>query len=121
MSSSKQIKLSYNYCCVLTDNYFNIQTFTANSQELLGLNSSALNANIDITNYIEQFKEDIEKLALEDNNQNELSKYEKSDLNINYLGKLKTHLNTTSKSNIVINSISSDKKLLYKRIIVEKK
>ena len=121
MSSSKQIKLSYNYCCVLTDNYFNIQTFTANSQELLGLNSSALNANIDITNYIEQFKEDIEKLALEDNNQNELSKYEKSDLNMNYWDKLKTHLNTTSKSNNVINSISSDKKLLYKRIIVENK
>ena len=121
INPSKQIKLSYNYCCVLTDNYFNIQTFTPNSQELLGLNSNALNANVDITNYIDQFKEDVEKLASEENIQNELSKYEKSDLNINYLDKLKTHLNTTSKSIYGLNSISNDKKLLYKRIIAEKK
>ena len=120
MNSSKQVKLSYNYCCVLTDNYFNIQTFTANSQELLGLNSSSLNANVDITNYIEQFKEDIEKLAAEDS-QNELSKYEKSDLNMNYLDKFKSHLISTSKSNNVINSISNDKKLLYKKLIAERK
>lgn len=121
MSSSKQIKLSFNYCCVLTDNYFNIQTFTANSLELLGLNSSALNANVDITNYIEQFKEDIEKLISEENSQNELSKYEKSDLNMNYGDKLKTRINTTNKSINVIPSMSNDKKLIYKRIIAEKK
>ena len=121
MNSSKQIKLSYNYCCVLTDNYFNIQTFTANSQELLGLSSNALNANIDITNYIDQFKEDIEKMISEESSQNEISKYEKSDLNMNYWDKFKGHLNTTSKSVNVLNNISHDKKLIYKRIIAEKK
>ena len=121
INCSKQIKLSYNYCCVLTDNYFNIQTFTANSQELLGLNSNALNANIDITNYIDQFKEDIEKMLSEENSQNEISKFEKSDLNMNYWDKLKAHLNSTSKSVNVLNNISHDKKLIYKRIIAEKK
>ena len=40
---------------------------------------------------------------------------------MNYFDKFKAHLNTTSKSINAFNPISFDKKLIYKRIIAEKK
>jgi hypothetical protein len=121
---SKEIQY-YNYCYVLTDCKFNIQLFSANCQELLGLNSDAINANIDITKYIEQFNDEIEKIVFENNNnENELSKYEKSDLNLlNFTEsfKNKNHLNITYKSNCSPNHISSDKIILFKKYIAENK
>ena len=120
ISNSKEAQ-SFGYCCVLTDFYFNIQTFTPNCQELLGLNSNALNANIDITNFIEQFKEELEKMIYEEN-ANELSKYEKSDINlINYGELIKSHLNSTYKTSYAPNHIPSNKKIMFKRYIAEKK
>ena len=113
----------YNYCYVLTDCKFNIQLFSANCLELLGLNSDAINANIDITKYIEQFNDEVEKIIFENNNnENTLSK--KSDLNLlNFTEsfKNKNTLNITYKSNCSPNHISLDKILIYKRIIAENK
>ena len=120
ISNSKEAQ-SFGYCCVLTDFYFNIQMFTPNCQELLGLNSNALNANIDITNFIEEFKEELEKMLYEEN-ANDLSKYEKSDINlINYGEVFKSHLNSTYKTNYVPNHMPSSKKIIFKRYIAEKK
>ena len=46
-------------CCVLTDKNFIVQTFTADCCDLLGFNSSVINANFEITSCILQFNEDI--------------------------------------------------------------
>ena len=120
ISNSKEAQ-SFSYCCVLTDFYFNIQTFTPNSQELLGLNSNALNANIDITNFIEQYKEYLDKMIYEEN-ANELSKYEKSDINlINYGDLFKSHLNSTYKASYAPNHVPAGKKIIFKRYIAESK
>ena len=120
INNSKEAQ-SFGYGCVLTDFFFNIQTFTPNCQELLGLNSNALNANIDITNFIEQFKEYLDKMIYEEN-ANELSKYEKSDLNlINYGDLFKSHLNSTYKTSYAPNHVPSNKKLIFKRYIAESK
>ena len=123
--NSKESKY-YNYCYVLTDCNFNIQIFTANCQELLGLNSDAINANIDITKFIEQFKEEVNKMIYEknNNNDNDNSKYEKSDMNILHFAesfKNKSHLNATYKANCDTNQVSVEKKILLKRYIAENK
>ena len=117
---SKEIKF-FNYCYVLTDPYFNIQAFTANCQELLGLNSNALNGNIDITIFIDQFKEDVNKMVYEFNIENENSKNDKSDLNIMIYDNFRSKHNSTYKTNIGSETICTDKKILYKRYIAEKK
>ena len=55
-------------------------------------------------------------------NANELSKYEKSDLNlINYGDLFKSHLNSTYKTSYAPNNVPSNKKLLFKRYIAEHK
>ena len=119
INTTKEVR-SYNYCCVLTDYYFNIQSFTPNCQELLGLNSDTLNANIDITKFIEQFKEELDKMILEESN--EYSKYEKSEINLINPGEaFKSHLNSTYKSTYVRNNISNDKRIGFKRYIAENK
>lgn len=120
ISNSKEAQ-SFAYCCVLTDFNFNIQAFTPNCQELLGLNSNALRSNIDITNFIEQFKEELDKMIVEEN-ANELSKYDKSDINlINYGELLKSHLNSTYKTSYALNHIPPNKKIIFKRYIAENK
>ena len=43
---------------ILTDNDLIVQNFTANSPKLLSLNSSAINNNLDITDYIKEFNEE---------------------------------------------------------------
>ena len=48
--------------CILTDNNFIIQTFTSNCVESLGLNSKIINSNYDITNFIKQFKEELQAM-----------------------------------------------------------
>ena len=45
-------------CCVLTDENFLIQNFSANSLEHLKLNYSVIHSNYSIINYIKQFQED---------------------------------------------------------------
>ena len=110
----------FNYCYILTDCQFNIQTFTSNCQELLGLNSNALNSNIDITLFIDLFKEFIDKMIYEENMENDVSKYEKSDLNLlNYAENFRNNHNGTYKTNAGPSHISKDKKLIYKRYIAE--
>ena len=121
-SINAQEKKIYNFCYILTDYYFKIQTFTANCQELLGLNSNALNGNIDITLFIKEFKEEVDKMINEENMDNELSKFEKSDLNlIKYTENLKNNHNSTYKINLESNHVSIDKKLIFKKYIAEKK
>ena len=112
----------YNFCFVLTDFNFNIQTFTANCQNLLGLNSNAINTNIDITNFIEEFNDDVNKMIYEENTNNEYSKYSRKDFNINnYVENFKNNHNSTYKTSANNNTISSEKLILYKRYIAEKK
>ena len=121
--NSKELQL-FNYCYVLTDRFFNIQTFTPNCQELLGLSTNALNSNIDITNFIEQFKEDVNKMIKDDIIENSYSKNEKSDINIlNYSDKFKMNYYNTStyKTNIGTNQITGDNKIIFKRYIAENK
>ena len=126
---SKELKY-YNFCCVLTDLNFNIQLFTANCQELLGLTTDVINANIDITKFIKQFKEEVDKMVYEQNknnnneNENELPRNKKSNLNILKFAKTfknKNNLTNTYKSNYGENPNSSYKKILYKRYIAENK
>jgi len=119
--NSEEIKI-FNYCCVLTDCFFNIQTFTANCQELLGLNSKGFNSNIDITNFIEQFKEDVDKMVYDENLDNNYSKNEKSELNLlNYSENYRSNHNSSYKTNAKSNNISTNKKILFKRYIAENK
>ena len=49
-------------CCVLTDKNFIVQTFTADCCDLLGFNSTVINANFEITSCILQFNEDIKNI-----------------------------------------------------------
>ena len=112
----------YNLCYVLTDKNFKIHIFTPNCQELLGLNSNAINANIDVTSYIEQFKEDFNKVINEENPDKEISKYDNKDKNLlNYMENFKKNHNSTFKTNISQNNISPEKIILYKRYIAENK
>ena len=55
------------FCCILTDNHFIIQTFTSNCIELLGLNSNIINSNQDITYYIKQFNSELQSLKTSSN------------------------------------------------------
>ena len=66
-------------CCVLTDNNFIIQTFTANSVEILGLDSKMINSNYDITNFIIQFNDELQTLVSSSNK--EASLHEASEVN----------------------------------------
>jgi hypothetical protein len=57
-------------CCVLTDRNFIIQTFTPNCCDYLGLNSNAINSNIEITSCIPQFDDEILNLFKENSKYN---------------------------------------------------
>ena len=112
----------YNLCYVLTDKNFKIQIFTPNCQELLGLHSNSINSNIDITLYIEEFKEEFNKLFFEENPDKEYSKISKKNINLrNYMEKFKKNHDSTFKTNISQNNVSSDKIILYKKYIAENK
>jgi hypothetical protein len=57
---------SQNCCYILTNNQFIIQNFTANSINILGMNSTAINNNtMEITKFIKNFVEEINKLLPE--------------------------------------------------------
>ena len=111
----KELKV-FNLCYVLTDSNFNIQIFTPNCQELLGLSSYAINSNIDITSYIVEFGEELNKIIYDKNPEH------KKDANlINYMENFKKNQNNTLKTNIIQNNIYSEKILSHKKYIAEKK
>ena len=56
---TKNSKKEELWCCVLTDRHFNIQTFTPNAFDYLGLNSSDIDSGLNITNCIVQFGNEI--------------------------------------------------------------
>ena len=112
----------YDLCVILTDLNFKIQTFSPNCQELLGLNSYALNSNIDVTSFIEEFKEEFDKVINDEKIVKKFSKYEKKELDLlNFVENFKKKRNSTFKSNDFQNHISTDQIILYKRYIAEKK
>ena len=65
---------------ILVDNELIIQNFTPNAPKLLCLDSSAINNNLDITDFIKEFKEELYK---------EIDKYEENKENKKYLKKMK--------------------------------
>ena len=56
----------FKYCIILTDMNFIIQTFTPNCQEHLGLNINSISSNIDLTQFISEFKDTVYKMEIED-------------------------------------------------------
>lgn len=64
-------------CYTLTDNNFIIQNFTVNAINLLGMTSWALNNNVEIITFINQFQQDFLKIALE---KDELTQEEKHQI-----------------------------------------
>ena len=67
--------------CVLTDNNLIIQTFTSNCVEHLGLNSSVICSNYDITNFIKEFNDELATIITTSNK--ELSIFEMSEVKSN--------------------------------------
>ena len=61
-NKDKEEKL-YKYCIVLNMNFI-IQTFTANCQEHLGLNTNSMSSNIDLTQFIYEFNNAMYKIIL---------------------------------------------------------
>ena len=66
------------FCCVLTDCNFIIQTFTSNCVETLGLDSKMINSNYDITNFIVQFNDELQNFM--SNTNKEVSVHEASEI-----------------------------------------
>ena len=116
----KEEKL-YKYCVVLTDNNFIIRTFTANCREHLGLDTHSINNNIDLTQFISEFNENVDEML----NKNKKKLEEKSDKNDIKLISIEDSNRNSHQSEIKSNvglgqSSSSDKKLIFKRYIAEK-
>ena len=65
---------------VLVDNELIVQNFTPNAPKLLSMDSSAINNNLEITDYIKEFAEELYK---------EFDKYEESKENYKFLKKIK--------------------------------
>lgn len=60
-------------CCVLVNNNFIIQNFTANSVSLLGLNSNTINnGNMEILKFIKEFQEEYARIELDDKSPEQL-------------------------------------------------
>ena len=51
----------YKNCHVATDKKFIIQSFSSNAIKMLDLNDKDFNGNVDITNYLKEFKEEVKK------------------------------------------------------------
>ena len=118
-NKDKEEKL-YKYCIVLTDMNFIIQTFTANCQEHLGLNTNSMSSNIDLTQFIYEFNNAVYKIILEKKKKlNE--KFENSDVNLIAIDG--TH-RSERKSKVGLGKVDEDippeKEIMYKRYIAEK-
>ena len=116
-NKQKEEKL-YKYCIILTDINFIIQTFTANCQEHLGLNTHSMNSNIDLTQFISEFKEAVYKLILEKKkklNEN----IDKNEINLMALDGHRTERRSQTKVGKIYD-IPPEKKIIYKRYIAEK-
>ena len=88
--------------CILTDNNFIIQTFTSNCVEALGLNSKIINSNYDITNFIKQFKEELQTMV----SNNKESEIDNSDI--------KSNDNSVRDINSSFNNANSDRAFEHK-------
>ena len=49
-----------NICCILTDNFFKIKTFTSNCIDILKISSNIINSNYDVTTFIKQINDDVQ-------------------------------------------------------------
>ena len=107
------------FYCVLTDNYFIIQTFTSNCVELLGLNSNIINSNQDITAYLKQFNEELESMVTSSNK--DFSRIETSELksNENSFREVNNSNNLNDKS--LENKIKMKKKLIKLKYTKERR
>ena len=74
-------KINYSKYCVLTDENFLIQTFTANSLNLLKLTYNEINSNFCIINYIKQFQDDY-LTAINNSSNSKYSHINKSELDL---------------------------------------
>ena len=110
----KEEKL-YNYCIVLTDKNFNIQTFSSNCLDHLGLNTNSMNSNIDITLFIPEFNEAVDNIIKEKRNK-EKNKSNKTLLNLE--DSYKNVVSSEIKRNTGL--INIDNKIIYKRFVAEK-
>ena len=118
-SNKQKEEKIYKYCIILTDMNFIIQTFTANCQEHLGLNTHSMGSNIDITQFISEFNDAVYKIILEKRRKlNERA--DKNDVNI--MAFESTHRSERrSKTGMVkFDDISPEKKIICKRYIAEK-
>ena len=108
----------FKYCIILTDMNFIIQTFTPNCQEQLGLNTHLMSSNIDITQFISEFKDAVYKLEIE----NIKKLKEKSDRHVFDVNAFEGNhrserISKTGKEKII--DISIEKKLIYKRYVAQ--
>ena len=110
----KEEKL-YKYCIVLTDKNFNIQTFSSNCLDHLGLNTNSMNSNIDITLFIPEFNEAVDNIIKEKRNK-EKNKSNKTLLNLE--DSYKNVVSSEIKRNTGL--INIDNKIIYKRFVAEK-
>ena len=115
-NKQKEEKL-YKYCIILTDMNFIIQTFTANCQEHLGLNTHSMNSNIDLTLFISEFNDTFYEILIE---KRKLLN-EKSDKNniINLEDSYRTERKSKAGIGKLID-ISPEEKINCKRYIAEK-
>ena len=111
----------YKYCIVLTDMNFIIQTFTSNCQEHLRLNTHSMNSNIDITQFISEFNESVNKIIFEKKRKldaisikNDINFIEDSYRNVPNSGR-----RSKSGKGIIDNMSSADEIIMYKRYIAD--
>ena len=105
--------------CILTDNNFIIQTFTSNCVESLGLNSKIINSNYDITNFIKQFKDELQ--AMISNNKD--SEIDNSDIksNDNSLRDINSSINNINFDSAYEHKLKLKKKLLKLKYLEPRK
>ena len=111
----------YKNCIVLTDKNFIIQTFSANCQEHLGLNTILINSNIDLTRFIIEFNESVNKMIFKRRNENK-DKSVNEVINLipeSYRSFHRSERKSQTKKEI-INSIPREEILKYKRYIADK-
>jgi len=108
----------FKYCIILTDMNFRIQTFTSNCQEHLGLNTHSMSSNIDITQFITEFKDAVYKMEIENikklKEKSERNAFGLTDFEGNHRSERRSK---TGKEKII--DISPEKKLIYKRYIAQ--
>ena len=100
----------YQLYCVLTNKNLIIQTFTANCVEFLGLNSTIINSNYDITSFIKQFNEEFQTVI----SNKEFSGLEMSDVKSN-----DNSFKEVNNNNIIDDSLET--KIKYKKKLLKLK